>query len=63
MNQGLRCQERDKFLPNKELTEGGCTLNDSETDGFNIKLEEDSGDAHVVADFPFIVRHTVLVRV
>jgi len=63
MNQGLRSPERDKNLPNKELTEGGRTLDNSETDGLNIKLEEDSRDAHVVTDFPFIVRHTVLVRV
>lgn len=38
-------------------------MDNSETDGLNIKLEEDSRDAHIVTDFPFIVRHTVLVRV
>ena len=48
--------------PNKELTKGGRTLDDGETDGLNVKLEEDSRDALAVTDFPFIMRHTVLVR-
>lgn len=48
--------------PNEELTKGGRALYDSETDRFNVKLEENSGDARMVANFPFIVSHTVLVR-
>ena len=63
MNQSLRSQEGDKIVPDKELTEGGRTLDNGETDGLNIKLEKNSRDAHVVTNFPFIVGHTVLVRV
>ena len=44
------------------MGEGSCTLNDSETDRLNVKLEEDSRDANVVTDFPLIVRHAILVR-
>lgn len=55
-------RQEDKNVPNKKLSEGGRTLDDGETDGLNVKLEEDSWDANVVADFPLIVRHTVLVR-
>ena len=55
-------RQEDKNVPNKKLSERGRTLDDGETDGLNVKLEEDSRDANVVTDFPLVVRHTVLVR-
>lgn len=55
-------ERNDGNAPNEELTKCGRALYDRETDGLNVKLEEDSWNGRVVGNFLFIVRDAVLVR-
>jgi hypothetical protein len=48
--------------PDKELSKCSGPLDESETDGLDVKLEEDSGDTRVGFELPFVVCDAILIR-
>ena len=54
------CKRRKGGTPDEELSICGDALDEAQTDGLNVKLEEHSRDSRVGADLPFVVCDTVL---
>ena len=54
--------ERRRDGPDEELSKCGGPLDEGETDGLDVKLEEESWDTRVGFEYPFVVCDTILVR-
>ena len=57
----MGCKRREGDTPDEELSNCDDALDEAQTDGLNVKLEEDSRDSRVGADLPFVVCDTVLI--
>ena len=55
-------ERKNGDAPNEELSNRGGPLDESETDGFDVKFEEDPWDARMRFEFPFVVCDAILIR-